>query len=177
MKRRMVIKNIVLYTTGATIFPSFLTGSERVSDAGELVIASYPEKVMAEVVDTIIPKTDTPGAKDLLVHAFVLRMINDCYDENAQNRFMKGLSQLDEICNARFNKLFINCTASQREQLLTDIANKKGYQGDVLYFFPLMKNLTLQGYLNSQYVMTNLVKYELIPARFNGYFPVKKDSK
>ena len=174
MKRRSAIKNMVLLTTGVTILPSFLTASEG---ATALTATRSREELLAEVADTIIPGTDTPGAKDLGVHIFVLRMINGCYDKNAQDRFMNGLTQLDEISKSRFNKPFISCPASQREQLLTEISNKNGYQGDVLYFFPLMKSLTLQGYLNSQYVMTNLVKYELVPARFNGYFPVSKGSK
>jgi hypothetical protein len=36
-----------------------------------------------------------------------------------------------------------------------------------------MKQQTINGYMNSKYVMTNLVVWELIPGRYNGYFPVK----
>jgi hypothetical protein len=31
----------------------------------------------------------------------------------------------------------------------------------------------IQGFMNSKYVMTDLKQYELVPGRYNGYFPVK----
>jgi hypothetical protein len=173
MQRRLLIKNILLFTSAVVLTPSFVWGAEKVLPAGGTSIAFDAQGTLAAVVDTLIPKTDTPGAKDLNVHAFVWRMIKDCYPQNAQDRFLKGLTQLDGISQVRFQKVFMQCSKPERELLLKEISDKKTYTGEVLFFFPLMKSLTIQGYMNSEFVMTNLQKYELIPARYNGYFPVK----
>jgi hypothetical protein len=37
-----------------------------------------------------------------------------------------------------------------------------------------MRQRTIEGYLNSKYVMTNVIKYEFIPSRqYDGFYPVK----
>jgi hypothetical protein len=41
-------------------------------------------------------------------------------------------------------------------------------------FVKLVKNITIQGYLNSEYVMTNLRIFEFVPGRYHGCVPVKK---
>jgi hypothetical protein len=37
----------------------------------------------------------------------------------------------------------------------------------------MAKALTINGYMTSKYVMTNITKYELVPGRYNGFAPVK----
>src|SRR5690606_39819013 len=147
------------------------------ASAGELTINLDldlgKQKLLDEIADTIIPETDTPGAKKLNVHLFVMKMMSDCYEKNILKRFLSGLSQIDEASIAKNGKTFLKSSTTERKALLASIQKKEAHHPDVLYFFPLMKTLTLQGYLNCEYVMTNLTKYELVPARFNGYFPVQ----
>ena len=127
--------------------------------------------MLAEVVETIIPATDTPGARELDVHRFVQTMVKDCYDQNAQESLANGLAALDKYSQQTFKKSFAEGTPQQRihvlegMQLSADPAQKA--------FFGMVKNLTIQGYLNSEYVMTNLTHYEMIPGRFHGCVPVK----
>lgn len=128
--------------------------------------------LLAEVVETIIPVTDTPGAKELGVHQFVEKMIADCYDKKTQDSFTSGLAVLDTQSQQTFRKPFIEGSAQQRIHILegmelSDDPAKKA-------FFGLVKGLTIQGYMSSQYVMTNLTHYEMIPGRFHGCVPVKQ---
>lgn len=37
-----------------------------------------------------------------------------------------------------------------------------------MYFFKILKRRTVQGYLNSEYVMKNKLIYELVPGRYDG---------
>jgi hypothetical protein len=129
---------------------------------------------MAEIVETIIPTTDTPGAKEIGVHDFVLTMVSDCYGKDVQQEFYSGLIQLEKTTQAKYKKSFKDCDLAQRTEILNQLENKSklGKDGEIK-FFPLVKGLTIQGYLNSEYVMKNLVKFELVPGRFDGSFPVK----
>jgi len=175
MERRSALKHLIFYTAGVALLPKLLV---ETASAGEiqvdLKLDLNGQRLLAEVAEAIIPESNTPGAKGLNVHLFVMKMIADCYDEKARQRFLTGLNLVDEASQKKNSRKFMQSSKAERQALLTSIQNKDGHQPDLVYFFSLMKALTLQGYLNSQYVMTNLTKYELIPARFNGYFPVKK---
>ncbi|HZF63981.1 MAG TPA: gluconate 2-dehydrogenase subunit 3 family protein [Chitinophagaceae bacterium] len=173
MQRRVALKNILLFTGGTMLFPSCLQQDKKASiPLQKLKVSADQEALLAEVAETIIPKTDTPGAKDLGVHQFVLVMMDDCYEKEDQDKFLNGLSELDKLSKKHYSNSFIKANSQQRQQLLTRI-DRKEFEGDVSSFFSAMKQLTVQGFMKSQYVMTNLIVYELVPGRFSGSFPVK----
>jgi hypothetical protein len=174
MERRLAIRYLLIISGGIIIFPSCLNGSGKASiKLRNLDINGDQENLMAEIAETLIPKTDTPGAKELGIHLFVLKMLDDCYEKDVQQRFVKGLEQLDDSTKKRFGNAFVNCTAAQRQKILQSIESKAEYPVEVFDFYQIMKDRTIQGYLNSKYVMTKLVIYELVPGRYNGYFRVK----
>lgn len=61
---------------------------------------------MAELCETILPATDTPGAKDLSAHLFVLKMIDDCYKKDHQQQFSNGLKDFKDKTKQDFDKGF-----------------------------------------------------------------------
>ncbi len=173
MQRRTALKNLLLLAGGTALLPSCLQQDKKASiPLDHLKISADQESLLAEIAETIIPKTDTPGAKELGVHQFVLTMVDDCYPKEKQEKFMKGLDEVNELAQKEFNTSFTKATPQQRQQLLTRI-DKKELQGKVADFYPSMKQLTIQGFMKSKYVMSNLMVYELVPSRFNGSFPVK----
>lgn len=42
-------------------------------------ISGTQKKLLGELSETLIPASDTPGAKDVSAHLFALMMIGDCY--------------------------------------------------------------------------------------------------
>ncbi|PGH38351.1 MAG: Twin-arginine translocation pathway signal, partial [Candidatus Nephrothrix sp. EaCA] len=48
--------------------------------------------LLAEIADTILPATQTPGAKEAGVGTFMTVMVNDCYKEKDQKIFHEGLA-------------------------------------------------------------------------------------
>jgi Ca2+-binding EF-hand superfamily protein len=173
MQRRSAIKNIALTIGGAIILPSWANAWNRESFSNtSITSSSIPENVLAEIVETIIPKTNTPGAKDLNVHQFVQRMVKDCYDKKAQETFSKGFDLVDASAKSNFSKTFLECDAKQRLEVLNKIS--KSENSDEKSFVQLVKGLTIRGYLNSEYVMINIRKYEFAPARYHGCVPIKK---
>ena len=163
MERRAAIKQVLIFAGGMTLLPSFLKGAGKASiQLNYLDVDLTQEKLLSQIAEIIIPKTTTPGAKDLGLHLFVLKMVDDCYDENTRQKFMSGLKSFEGLEGAAL------------KQLVTDVNyGKAEVPGDVKSFYKVMKQQTINGYVNSKYVMTNLIKWELVPARYNGYFPVK----
>jgi len=173
MNRRTVFKNLVIVAGGILILPSCSTDKNKASiELSKLDIDADQEKLLGEVAETIIPATDTPGAKELNLHLFVLKMLNDCYEKEDQDKFLKGLAQMDEQCKKQNGSSFLKSTTAQRILLLEIIEKEEDKSGELKHFYELMKSRTIQGYMNSKYVMTNLVKYEMIPSvPYNGYAP------
>lgn len=175
MNRRLLIKNLALFSGGLLLLPSCLKKEEQkeVSEAcNALAVTREQQALLAEVSETIIPATDTAGAKALGLHCFVLTMVSDCYEKDVQEKFKEGMLQFNEMANGEFGGDFVACNAEQRNQLLTALEAKQAAP-DVLTFYNITKKEVVKGFLNSKLVMTELRKYELVPARYDGYFPVK----
>ncbi|WP_237586743.1 gluconate 2-dehydrogenase subunit 3 family protein [Pontibacter russatus] len=174
MNRRVVIKHMALAVTGLVLLPGCDLGSKKAA-AQEMqpFLSPDQEGLLAQVVDTIIPATDTPGAKELNVHLFVQKMVTDCYEKEAQENLVNGLDALEAKAKKAHDKAFDACSAEERIALLRAM-EQSGDTGEQ-EFYKLVKGLTVRGYMNSEYVMMNLTHYEAVPGHYYGCVPV--DSK
>jgi hypothetical protein len=105
--------------------------------------------LLAELVETIIPTTNTLGAKGLDVHKFIQKMIADCYEKPAQESFEKNLRNIDPLSVKTFGKPFAEGDTTQRINLLLSLSKSEGK--DTQDFYKTLRNLTLQGYTSSEY--------------------------
>jgi hypothetical protein len=125
------------------------------------------------VVDTLIPKSDTPGALDLKVDQFVLKMVDDCHSKQNQQDFLAGIADLDNMAIKNYNHPFAQCSLAERKGILISLETKKDIPSTLSVFYKIVKDRTIQGYTNSKYFLTTQLVYELVPGRYNGYFKVK----
>ena len=145
----------------ASLAPAALTASQR--------------QLVADVCETLLPRTDTPGAKDLGLHLYVLKMLNDCTPPKEQQVFLAGLGQLDAAAQRQQGRSFSASTPAQRAALLQGLDQQPTDAADPLVgFYRIARQLTIDGYTNSKYFMTKEVVYELVPSRYNGFYPVSK---
>lgn len=171
MNRRAALRTLLYIAGGTLVLPACFRESGKASiDLTNLSITESDEQLLAELTETLIPATDTPGGKELLLHLFVLKMVDDCHTPEEQEQFTKGLSAFSSWSRKELGAEFTVADADRRTALLSKIDDNA--DEDLKQFFSTTKRRAIQGYLNSQYVMTNLVKYELIPGRYNGYAPV-----
>ncbi|PWT74537.1 MAG: hypothetical protein C5B59_10990 [Bacteroidetes bacterium] len=174
MNRRAVLRNILLFSAGSVILPSCLHEKTKSSILlRNLQLSSDDEELMAELTETIIPKTDMPGAKDLSSHLFVLMMVDDCLSTNDQTKFMKGMEQFQSYSAKRLGKSFVESGPSERKTWVSEVEAKKNLPEELLSFYSHTKRLTIQSFLSSKYYLTNVQVYELVPSRFHGCVPVK----
>lgn len=171
MQRRTALKSLSVALGGLVSMPAWATRWTPDSIGNDKSLSASDEAILAEIVETIIPETKTPGAKSLKVHQFALRMINDCYGEAAQKSLRQGLAKTDEFAKQINSKSFVECDAQQRKDTIlqlskADEASKK--------LVEMIKNLTIRGYTNSEYYMVNVQKYVMAPGFYHGCVPVKK---
>ena len=174
MERRLVIKQVLIMAGGLALLPSCLRQQGKSTvQLKNITISLDQENLLGQIAETLIPRTDTPGARELKLHFFVLKMLDDCYEESDQKQFVKGLDQFTDLAHSRFNQPYEKLPAAQKKELLAGLEKDNNPSSDLTVFYKIMKERTIDGYLNSQYVMTNLIIWELVPGRYNGYFPVK----
>jgi hypothetical protein len=175
MQRRTALKQLLIIAGGTLVIPACMNDTSQASiPLRHLKIDGKEEKLLAEISETIIPKTGIPGARDVYAHLFALKMIDDCYEPEQQRAFKDGLKEINAFSKERFKTDFSGSSAAQREALLTELEGRK--EGEPLSsFYNMVKGLTIQGFLQSQYIMTNVLKYELVPGRYNGFAPVKTE--
>lgn len=84
-------------------------------------LSSRQEQLLTHIVDTIIPATDTLGAKDLNVPTFVQKVLTDCYEQEVQEAFLRGLDTVERISKQDHGKSFSALKPPQRLELLTQM--------------------------------------------------------
>nr|WP_068888986.1 gluconate 2-dehydrogenase subunit 3 family protein [Pedobacter panaciterrae] len=125
MDRREAVRNMAFLMGGAlsaTTIGVFLDScnSPSTKTSGNL-FADNQLKLITEVADIIIPTTSSPGAKAAGVGPFIALMVKDCYPEDAQKAFVKGLDALEEQSKDQFKKSFLEISPEQRTQLLSKL--------------------------------------------------------
>lgn len=157
MDRRTALKQMFIIAGGMMIATSCDFSSKATSiQLNNVKLDSDDELFLSELVETIIPKTESSGGKDLNLHLFVMKMLDDCTSPEDQKKFLEGLKTAEKIKGK-----------SAAEQ----IAYLKALPQDDV-FFNILKRRTIQGYKNSEYVMKNKLVYELVPGRYNGAFKI-----
>ncbi len=171
INRRSAIKQFIILSAGIALLPS-CKSNKKVSLYNNITIDEDQQAMLAEVAETIIPKTDTPGAKDIQAHIFVLQMMNDCYKAGDREKFVKGMQQFEENVQKQYNKSFVQCSIPERQAILTAAEARKDAKDEARFFYTKLKELTLLAYTSSKYYLTNIQVYKLVPGKYISSVPV-----
>ena len=186
MDRREAIKRTALLTgfaISSSTIASLLQGcqAEARSPLGSWTPAFFTKEeglTLAEISECILPKTETPGAKDVFVHEFVDLIIADCSNQEEQKRFRDGLAELMAGCEQANGRPFVDCSPEERlaflkEQDWAAPATGEGrpdLEEEDYPFFLRLKQLILLGYFTSEKVGTEVLAYDPVPG---GYEPCR----
>src|SRR5690606_24307887 len=130
--------------------------------------------LIAELADTIIPRTHSPGAKDANVAVFIVEMVRRGISLQEARTFMRGLDAIETYCNSHFRKGFVACGVDERIRVLrhfeandrwpdTGVLRKIRNKLEVRPFFSLLRELTVVGYCTSEVGCTQALVYDYIP--------------
>jgi Gluconate 2-dehydrogenase subunit 3 len=128
-------------------------------------------RVLAEAVDTILPDTDTPGARAARVHVFVDLLAKHCRTADEQRAFTAGLEALDRTCRERHGRGFAGAPRGAREAQLTALEAAKDP------FFAALKEATVLGYCASEIGATRALAYAHVPGDYVGCVTLRPGQK
>ena len=175
MQRRLLIKNIIFISAGASMLPSCFSGKdELLGTLKNINIAQKEEAMLAQLSDTILPGINAGDPNGGGAHLFALMMVDECFDTDRQKKFVDGLKEFNEHIQKKSGKAFTACTPIEKTSLLKGMQQKNNAPDEAVFFYTTMKSLTIQAYTTSQYYLTKVHEYKLVPGKFYGCVPVTK---
>ncbi len=94
---------------------------QQAQAANSLRLSSRQIHLLDEIAETIIPATDTPGAKAAQVGKFVEVMVRDCYTPTQQAAFLQGLAAFPQQCAGAMGSDFLRLSRKQRHSYLVQL--------------------------------------------------------
>jgi hypothetical protein len=172
--RREAIRRVSALMGGAALIGqgAWLSGCTPAESASSS-FSDGDVALLAEIADTILPETKTPGAKAAGVGAFIAVMVRDTYDSREQRVFRDGLETLERESRKQNGSGFMASSPAQRLALLQRldleaIEDMRGPGSDRPHYFRMLKELTLLGYFTSEIGCTQAQRYVENPGRFDA---------
>src|SRR6202166_4764164 len=143
-----------------------------------------------EIAETILPATNTPGAKAAKTGAFMALMVTDSYSSSERKIFRDGMRNAYGAMQQANGVSFLQATPPQRLALLTTLDREQKRVMDSrkaamdareaaatighaapAHYFRMMKELALLGYFTSEVGCTQALRYVESPGRFDPCTP------
>lgn len=174
MNRREAIKR-ASFALGAAISASTLAGvahgqnAATASDWKPSHLNRTQAAIAGVLAERILPRTDTPGALDVGVPAFIDTIYGGYMTQSDKADFRKGLNAVNRSARSAHKKRFVDLSDAQQDGIISDLAAAaEGSEGG---FYQKLREVTLVGYFTSKEVGMNVLKYDPIPGMYKGCIP------
>jgi gluconate 2-dehydrogenase gamma chain len=153
------------------------------SQAAPRTLNSQQNAMVTAMAEMILPRTDTPGATDAGVAAFIDLILTEWYDDRERARFLAGLTDVDSRAQSLFGNIFVKCSSTQQSQILVALGEHMVEESEALRdqprhnrgehpdphqnFYYMFRGLTLTGYYTSEVGATQELHFEVIPDRYD----------
>lgn len=136
--------------------------------------------IITEVSEIIIPRTDTPGAKDVGVPSFIDQMLKEVYSKEDQERFTSGLTAFNEEAKKEHGEDFADLDEEDQAAFVKKVhdeaikAEKTIEPVPERPFILMMKELTMLGFFTSEPGATQVLQYVPVPGAYKGCIPLSE---
>ena len=184
LNRREALARLAVLLGGAFIgSTAYLSGAPLAGKTSRRDFTAAEIALLDEIGETIIPTTNTPGAKSVQIGAFMVMMVRDCYRDPEQAVFETGLTAINDASRAKFGHDFMAASNAERTTLCNelDTAQKRQHDGKAAgepeHYFRMMRQLTVLGYFTSETGATQALRFAEVPGRFDGNAPYQKGDR
>lgn len=128
-------------------------------------------QLLEELCETILPQTDTPGARAANVHGFIDGMMTTWASKATQSSLRSVLKRIDEEARGRFSQL-----EQAKRSALVDRFDAAAFATNDKQWAQL-KKLVLLGYYSSEVGATQELAYLPVPGEWRPDVPVTADTR
>ncbi|MDP3737757.1 MAG: gluconate 2-dehydrogenase subunit 3 family protein [Hyphomonadaceae bacterium] len=191
MDRRELIQKAAMLLGGAvsaSAMAGVLAGCVSTPEAtsGKQTFFTPSEmRTATAVADQILPRTDTPGAIDVGVPAFMDKMMAGYYREKQRSILRAGLERMDRDAMTAYGQVFTALSVDQQVALMK-VYDREAYElgrrninnpdADP-HFFRILKELTIVGFCTSEVGATKFLTYAAIPGPYRADIPYSEIGK
>ena len=173
MNRREILKYTAMLTGTAICAP--LTGimlsgcSRQVKEtpAAHSSLVFFNSKdftLITQIMDVILPKTDSPSASEVKVNYILDNMFDQVYKSDYQQKFTKNFEHLKSFLNA---KNFDSLDRKEQETLLLSLeALTENQRNEAYWAYIDLKQQTVAFYLSTEEIAENHLNYLPIPGEY-----------
>jgi hypothetical protein len=185
MNRRKALIGISILAGGLSV--TYLSRTFKLFSNPDFKTLDDNKILIDELVSTIIPATETPGAKEAGVGDFVVSLVKYCTNKQTQNKFITGLTELVEYTHRQYNKSFQECSIQERIRVLEYFESQVRASRNLVDkvqnrllgepFIVTLKKYTVIGYCTSEVGATQALAYDYIPGKFLGVVQLTPNQK
>ena len=170
LTRREAIRRAAL-VAGVTLSPGWLGMVGGAQNAAEKTyLATAQAATLAAAADRILPRTDTPGAADVGVAAFIDRLYGEFMTPAEQQLLTRGLQEIDAAAKTAHGSVFSTLSTTQQDAVLRAVATAQ--QDRDPSSFALIRSATILGYFTSEQVGRNVLHYDPVPGGYDACVPI-----
>jgi hypothetical protein len=182
MNRRDLVK-LIAAATGTAFVSSSALGYVVLPQANvkETGFSEQDLNLLNEIGEIILPRTDTPGAKDADVARMMAIIVADCYTSEQRQAFKQGMLTLQKRAQNEYNKDFQQLPTELGFKMLSSLDKEARIynvkNGTVPHYFTLMKQLVMFTFFTSEIGATKVLRYVAVPGRYDGELPYKEGER
>lgn len=156
------------------------------------ILAPDQAITVAEITERIIPKTDTPGAKDTMVDRYIDAYLKDIATEEERAEFFAGIADINGVARADFGKRFPDLDDDEKDAVLSKFSGQSNIkksdaekaaelanEGEKVHtsdgssnkFFDIIRQLTITGFFTSEIGAKQALVFDEIPGEWRGCIP------
>ncbi|MDC6354597.1 MULTISPECIES: gluconate 2-dehydrogenase subunit 3 family protein [unclassified Robiginitalea] len=188
MDRRSALKRTGLMAGAALALPTALSllqscQNEKRPDWKPEFLTASEAALVAALVDTVLPRTETPGGLDVKADMFMDKVFARVYDPEAREALRRELAAFDSRCIDGYGEVFAELGDTDRASVLKaeEAAGGKFNPGvwgtavgeqEPVGFYRNLKSMMVWAYFSSEEIGRNVLSYDPIPGAFQGCIPL-----
>lgn len=174
LDRRALLRSAILIVGGSLAgLPAVSLAQE--TPAGPRFFDAARFALLDEVTEIMIPRTDTPGAREAGVAATIDALMRDWASDRRQQEFTALLDAYDLAARARGGAALVRLPEAQRAEVVAAFDAARIDAGDPVY--SKFKELVLTAYYLSEPGATQELRFELVPGSWQSGVPVGPDTR
>ena len=170
MNRRDLLKKGVYGLAGVTLSSALISSLQSctsIEKYSPLYFSKTEFSLLSNIVDFLIPKTETPGGLEMKVPQFIDIIISETYNEVSKNNFSNKLKVLIE--DFKSNNIDLSDYKSIKSKFVNDFNNKTHQE-----IYNQIRDLTVWGFKTSKEIALNVLNYNPIPGYQLGCVDIDK---
>ena len=186
MTRRRLLRSVSFLTGGTAVAPAalatLLQGCTADAERGWTPAYFTAEEAdfLGAYVDTLLPRTDTPGGLDVGVDVFIDKvMALTTADPTADSPLRQGIREFEASAKTAHGAAFAKLEAAQRGELFAAAEERSPRYNPQVWgtavgeeppidFYRSLKSMALWAYLSSETIGTEVLNYDPVPGGYDG---------